>query len=160
MEQERAQQAREERVVRILTQDIEGKMEIYAGLAKIKGVSWSLANATCKKLGIDKRKKVGSFTDEELKKISKFLKNPKVPTYLLNRRNDYDTGEDKHLVGGDLELRHEFDIKKLKKIKSYRGLRHMLGLPMRGQRTRSNFRKHRAKGAGIKKKVKTNEKKA
>ena len=77
-----------------------------------------------------------------------------MPKYLLNRRSDFEEGEHKHLVGSDLELQKDFDIKRLKKIKSYRGFRHMSGLPSRGQRTKSNFRKNKAKGAGIKKKVK------
>ena len=51
-----------------------------------------------------------------------------------------------------LELQKEFDIKRLKKIKSYRGIRHTLGLPSRGQRTKGNFRPHKMKGVGIKKK--------
>ena len=143
-----------ERMVRILSRDIEGGMKIYPGLTKIKGVSWTLANAVCKKLNIDKNKKIGSLTDEEIKKISEFIKNPKVPEYILNRRKDFETGENKHLVGSDLELQTEFDVKRLKKIKSYRGFRHMAGLPSRGQRTKSNFRKNKRKGAGIKKKNK------
>jgi len=43
-------------------------------------------------------------------------------------------------------LQTEFDIKRLKKIKSYRGLRHVLGQPVRGQRTRGHFRKNKAVG--------------
>lgn len=144
----------DERMVRIISKDIEGKMKIYPGLTKIKGVSWGMANATCGVLKIDKNRKIGSLTDNEVKTISEFLKNPKVPNYLLNREKDFETGEDKHLVGGDLELQKEFDIKRLKKIKSYKGYRHISGLPLRGQRTRSNFRKNRKKGAGIKKKGK------
>jgi len=142
----------ETRIVRILSRDIEGGMTIYAGLTKIKGVSWTLSNAVCKKLNIDKKRKIGSLTIDEVKKISNFLKNPDVPSYLINRRKDFETGEDKHLTGSDLELRKEFDIKRLKKIKSYRGFRHMSNLPVRGQRTRSHFRRNRAKGSGIKKK--------
>ena len=144
----------EERIIRILSKDIEGKMKIYPGLTNIKGVSWSLSNAVCKILKIDKNRKIGSLTDEEIKTISEFIKNPKVPKYLINRRTDFETGEDKHLVGSDLDLRTEFDIKRLKKIKNYKGYRHMSGLPVRGQRTRSNFRKNRKKGVGIKKKQK------
>ncbi|MFC1710697.1 30S ribosomal protein S13 [Nanoarchaeota archaeon] len=143
-----------ERIVRILSEDIEGEMKIYPGLAKIKGVSWGLSNAVCKVLKIDKTKKIGSLSETEIKKISEFIKNPEVPLYLLNRRQDLESGKDKHLTGSDLELQKEFDIKRLKKIKSYRGFRHASGLPMRGQRTRSNFRKNKAKGAGIKKKSK------
>ena len=143
-----------EKVVRILSEDIEGGMKIYPGLTKIKGVSWGLSNAICKILKIDKNRKIGSLTAEEIKTISEFIKKPKVPEYLLNRRDDFETGENKHLVGSDLDLTKEFDIKRLKKIKSYRGLRHLIGLPLRGQRTKSNFRFNRRKGAGIKKKKK------
>ncbi|MBR9701488.1 30S ribosomal protein S13 [Candidatus Pacearchaeota archaeon] len=148
------EQKAEERIVRIASKDIEGGMKIYAGLTKIKGVSWGLSNAACKILKIDKNKKIGSLTKDEVKKITDFIKNPKVPSYILNRQQDFESGEDKHLVESDLELRKEFDIKRLKKIKSYRGFRHMSGLPMRGQRTKSNFRRNKPKGAGIKKKGK------
>ncbi len=142
------------RIVRILSKDIEGNMTTYAGLTKIKGISWSLSNAICKKLKIDKKGKIGSLTKDEIDKISEFVKKIDIPKHLVNRQKDLETGEDKHLVGADLELRKEFDIKKLKKIKSYKGYRHVLGLPVRGQRTRSNFRKNKSKGVGIKKKKK------
>ena len=142
----------EERMIRILSTDIEGKMKIFPGLTKVKGISWSLSNAVCKVLKIDKNRKIGSLTDEEIKKIIDFIKNLKVPAFLFNRRSDFETGENKHLTGSDLELRKEFDIKRLKKIKSYRGYRHGAKLPLRGQRTRGNFRRNKAKGVGIKKK--------
>ena len=45
-----------------------------------------------------------------------------------------------HLISTDLKLRKEFDIKFMKKIKSYKGMRHASGLPVRGQRTRAHFR--------------------
>lgn len=156
MEKEKISEEKDykEKIVRILSKDIEGRMKVYAGLTKIKGVSWSFANAVCNTLEIDKNRKIGSLTAEEIKKIEDFLKKAEVPAFLLNRQKDFETGEDKHLTGTDLELRKEFDIKKLKKAKSYRGFRHMAGLPMRGQRTKSNFRRNRAKGSGIKKKVK------
>ena len=151
------EKGREDRVVRLLSTDIEGKMTIYSGLTKIKGVSWGMANAICNSMRLDKKKKIGSLTEDELDQITKFVKSPKLPEYLFNRAKNVETGEDQHLIGSDLELRKEFDIKKLKKIKSYRGIRHNSRLPLRGQRTRSNFRKNRAKGAGIKKKVKKTE---
>lgn len=144
----------EERVVRILSKDIEGGMKIYPGLTKVKGISWSMSNALCKILKLDKNRKIGSLTNQEIEKLSEFMKNPKIPKHLSNRKSDFETREDKHLIGSDLEFKKEFDIKRLKKIKSYRGFRHMAGLPTRGQRTKSNFRKNKAKGAGIKKKGK------
>jgi len=161
MVQEQKQKTEEEkykeRMIRILSEDIEGGMTVYAGLTKIKGISWSLANAICKVLKIDKNRKIGSLTDAEVKKISDFIKNPQIPSFIFNRRFDFETGKDRHITGTNLELQKEFDIKRLKKIKSYKGIRHSAGLPVRGQRTRSHFRKNKAKGAGIKKKVKAVE---
>ncbi len=144
----------EERIIRILSTDIEGKMKIFPALTKIKGISWSFSNAICKILKINKNQKIGSLNDEETKKVVEFIKNPSVPKFILNRRIDFETGKDKHIIGVDLELQNEFDIKRLKKIKSYKGYRHMSKLTVRGQRTRGNFRKNRAKGVGIKKKSK------
>ncbi len=60
---------REERLVRILSKDIEGRMKVYTGLTKIKGISWSFSNAVCNSLKIDKNKTIGNLTDEEIKKI-------------------------------------------------------------------------------------------
>lgn len=149
---ERPSENREDRVVRILARDIEGSSRISAGLAKIKGISWGFSNAICHALKIDKNRKIGSLSQEEIDKISDFAKSPKVPGFILNRRFDFDSGEDQHLLGSDLMLRNEFDVKRLKKIKSYKGVRHGAGLPVRGQRTRSNFRSNRKRGVGIKKK--------
>ncbi|MEK6844746.1 MAG: 30S ribosomal protein S13 [Nanoarchaeota archaeon] len=139
------------RIIRIMQKDIEGGMKIYPGLTKIKGISWSLSNAVCKKLNFDKNRKIESLEASEIKKLEEFLKNPDIPIYLKNRQKDFETGKDEHLVGSNLELRKEFDIKRLKKIKAYRGYRHAAGLPVRGQRTRAHFRKNRSRGAGIKK---------
>lgn len=154
MEQEIPTPRDEDRVIRIMSKDIEGKMGLYAALTKIKGISWAMSNAICKTFRFSKTKKIGSLTDEETKKLVDFIKNPKLPSHLLNRRFDFETGEDRHVTGNDLDLRKEFDIKRLKGIKSYRGLRHLLGLPVRGQRTKGNFRKNRMRGVGIKKKNK------
>jgi small subunit ribosomal protein S13 len=159
MEQRKPEQKQQGRIVRILSKDIEGNMSIYAGLTKIKGISWGMSNAICKSLKIDKKRKIGSITPEEMTKMLEFIKSPKIPNYLKNRRQDFETGEDKHLVSSDLELRKEFDIKRLKKIRSYRGLRHLVGLPLRGQRTKGHFRKNRSRGVGIKKKKKSEVKK-
>lgn len=152
------EQKAEDKIIRILGKDIEGRMSIYSGLTKIKGISWSMSNAICKKLGIDKRKKIGSLTQDEINKIIDFVKSGKIPEHLKNRRKDFDSGDNKHLIGSDLDLRKEFDIKRLKKIRNYRGVRHSAGLTLRGQRTKGNFRRNRAKSVGIKKKKKVEKK--
>ena len=135
-----------ESIIRILSTDIPGNKNIYTGLTKIKGVSWSFSNAICNVLKIPKNKKIKELAREEIDKISDFIKNPRLPDFLMNRRKDIESGKDKHLIGPDLDLQKEFDIKRLKKIRSYRGKRHSLGQPVRGQRTRSHFRKNKAVG--------------
>lgn len=154
MEEQSKQDKEDERkIMRIMSTDVPGNKNLYAGLAKIKGVSWGFSNALCKSLKLDKKRKFSSLKDDEIKKISEFIKNPKLPAWLVNRRRDRDSGNDMHLSGSDLDLRKEFDIKRLKKIRSYRGLRHSLGQPTRGQRTRSHFRKNKSVGVIKKGKV-------
>jgi len=133
-------------LVRILSTDLPGNKSVYAGLTKINGVSWSFSNAVCRALKIDKKKKIEELSKEEIKKIEDFFKNPEVKSFLKNRRKEMESGKDLHLIGSDLDLRKEFDIKRLKKIRAYRGMRHALGLPVRGQRTKAHFRKGRAVG--------------
>ena len=98
-------------------------------------------------LNLDKKKQVGYLTEEEVKKIESLIKNPEsIPDWMLNRQKDLKDGKSKHLVSGDLKLTKGFDIKRLQRIKSYRGLRHAAGLPCRGQRTRAHFRKGKSLG--------------
>ena len=155
--QEKPRKIEEASIVRITQTDIIGRKQIYVGLTKIKGISWSFANALCSKLNLDKRRKISSLSEEEIKKIEDFIKNPELPVFLLNRRKDLDTGKDVHLLTTDLELRKDFDIRRLKKVRSYRGLRHALGQPVRGQRTRAHFRQ-KGKAVGVIKKAKVGKK--
>lgn len=140
-------------IVRIMQTDIPGEKKIIVGLTNIKGISWSFSNAICRKLKIDIDKKIGELNEKEVEKIIEFIKKPDVPRFLLNRRNDFETGEDSHAIGNDLDLKKEFDIRRLKKIRTYRGLRHATGQPTRGQRTRSHFRaRGKKKSVGVQKK--------
>jgi len=140
-----------ETLVRILQTDIPGNKNTYVGLTYIKGVSFAMSNAICHILKLDKKKKVVDLSKEELEHINEGIKNLEVPLFMKNRRNDFDTGEDEHLLISDLDLRKEFDIKRLRKIRCYKGSRHARGLPVRGQRTRSHFRSTgRNKAVGVK----------
>lgn len=134
-------ETKQESLIRIVATDIPARLSVYAGLTKIKGISWSMSAAICNTLNIDKKKKISSLTEEEIEKITTFIKNPQLPFWLLNRRKDIETGKDRHLITTELDLQREFDIRKMKKIKCYKGIRHMLGQPVRGQRTRAHFRK-------------------
>ncbi len=129
-------------LVRIANADIPGKKDIYHALQRINGVSFSFSNAVCNALNIDRKRKIGDIPDQELKQLEDFIKHPTtLPAFLLNRRKDLETGKNIHLIGTDLKLQKEFDIRLMKKVKSYKGMRHAYGLPVRGQRTRGNFRK-------------------
>jgi small subunit ribosomal protein S13 len=139
------QQLEEVTLVRILGKDIRGDKAIFAGLTLIQGISWAFANAVCKILDLDKKKKIQEMTAEEIKSLEECIREASVPVFLKNRQKDFETGEDGHISGIDLKLRKEFDIKRLKKIKSYKGVRHNYNLPVRGQRTKANFRKNRKK---------------
>ena len=59
---------------------------------------------------------------------------------MLNRRRGPLTGEDKHLLTSDLELTQKMDIERMMRVKSWKGVRHSLGLKVRGQRTRTTGR--------------------
>ncbi len=140
-------------LVRIANTDIKGEKSILYALKKIKGVSIMYANMACINAGIDAHKKAGDLTDAEVKSLEKELLQPNAPAWILNRRKDPETGEDKHLIGSDLIFTHDNDLKEMKKMRSYRGVRHMLRLPSRGQRTKSNFRRNKGKAiSGLKKK--------
>ena len=146
------QEERNEILVRILGYDIPGSRNLQAGLTRIKGVSWAISNLLCIKLNIAKNKKIETLTKDEIAKIEAFLRNPQLPVFFFNRRFDRETGETKHYIGSYLDIKKEFDIKRLKEIRSYKGIRHGAKLPVRGQRTRSHFRK-KAKPMGVKKKA-------
>ena len=134
--------------------DVQGTLKTVYALTKIKGVSLSLASSILKKAGVNPDLRVGFLTETDLNKIEEIIREPTkygLPTWLFNRRKDAETGKDIHLTGPDLEMANREDITKHKKIKSYKGIRHIQGLPVRGQRTRTSFRKGAVVGVSRKK---------
>ena len=141
--------------VRIANTDLDGNKPISHALIKIKGISFMFSNAICNAAAIQKAKKTGYLTDDEISRIDEVIKEPlrfNLPSWLLNRKKDPEDNADRHLIGPTLTFTQDNDIKMMKKIKSYRGIRHSLGQPVRGQRTKSNFRKNKGKVTGVKKK--------
>ena len=143
-------------LVRIANTDLGGAKQIYHALTKIKGINFVFANMLCNLANVNKTKKTGLLSEQEVSRLDEIIKDPlkfRVPSWMFNRRRDYETDEAKHLIGPDLRFTQDNDIKRLKKIKSYKGTRHSSGLPVRGQRTKSNFRKNKGKGSlGVKRK--------
>ncbi len=144
-------------LIRIANADVHGEDSLYIGLTHIRGVSHMMAAAVCTVLKMDRRKKAGSLSDVEIKSIEAVLKNPdQLPKWLLNRRTEYESGETKHLSSTDLAFNTDNDIKMMKKMKSYKGVRHAQGLPVRGQSTKAHFRHGTA--VGVTKKAKAGKK--
>lgn len=140
-------------IIRIAGVDMKGDKKLYVSLQRIKGVGPSIANAVCKIGKMNKNRKVGTLTDDEIKNIEKILSNIKehVTVWMLNRRADPETGENYHLITSNLKFTNENDIKKMIERRTYKGVRHAYGLPVRGQRTRSSFRKGKSVGVVRKK---------
>ena len=142
-------------IVRIAQVDIPGDKPLNISLRKIKGVGFNLAAVACNLAGIKQGAKTGELTDVQIKKLNEVLMNPVtagIPVWMFNRRKDYETGEDQHLLIGTLDFAKDNSIKLLRKIKCYRGIRHSARRPVRGQRTKANFRKSKGKVVGVAKK--------
>lgn len=107
-------------MLRIQGHVIPEQKNIRIGLTAVYGVGRSKSKKILEKLSIDPAKKVKDITDAEEKKINDELKE--------------------HLLENDLRREVNSFIKRLKEIKCYRGMRHNLGLPVRGQATRKNGR--------------------
>jgi len=130
-------------VVRLAGTDVDGSLLLPYALASIKGIGLTTALAILRKLKLNPMKRAGFLTQEEIAAIEAAVTNIKklgIPAWLLNRRKDYETGEDMHLIGAELILKAKQDIEREKKIKSLRGIRHALGLKVRGQRTHTTGR--------------------
>ena len=136
-------------IVRIIGTDIDGLKKLPIGLLKIKGINNRLADAIVKVAGFNPGMGVGNLTDAEIKKLENIIKEPSkfgVPVWLLNRRKDLETGKDLHLTGPDLTLSTRTGIKLMVESRSWKGVRHSLGLKVRGQKTRTTGRKGRVVG--------------
>ncbi len=111
---------------RVIGVDIPDNKRLEISLTYIYGVGRKLSNEILKKLGLNPDMRAHKLTEEEIAKISALLQ-----------------GE--YVVEGDLRRQIQNNIKRLVSIHSYRGLRHRLGLPVRGQRTQKNARTRKGK---------------
>jgi small subunit ribosomal protein S13 len=113
-------------VARIAGVDLPKQKRSEIGLTYIYGLGRSSSQKILTKAGVDWNKRVNDLTDEEVAKIRSII-----------------TSEYK--VEGALRSEVQMNIKRLTDIGSYRGIRHRKGLPVRGQRTRTNARTRKGK---------------
>lgn len=140
-------------IVRIAGKDLNGALPVSSALRGIKGVGHRMAKniavAFERQSGVQPDFALGKISEEQEKKLEEIVLNPKnfgIAAWALNRQHDKETGNDIHVVSNDLAFALRQDIQRLNEIKSYRGLRHVWGLPVRGQKTRST---HRRKGGVV-----------
>ncbi len=129
-------------IVRLANTDLDGQRPLELALTGIKGVGIRLAQMLADALDVPRREKIGNLSDEQVEELASILDDlpARVPSWALNRRSDFWTGEDIQLIGSDIDMRRREDINRLKMIRSYRGIRHETGQRVRGQRTRNNGR--------------------
>lgn len=139
-------------ILRIAGKDITGSKKLIVALSEIKGIGYNFAQVLLQSLNISPNIRVGFLTDKELSDIEAAIKNPSrsgMPYWYVNRRKDMDTGSDQHLITSDLDFAISNDIDREKNVMSWRGYRHMFGLRVRGQCTRTTGR--RGGAVGVKK---------
>ena len=135
-------------IVRIAGKDVDGRLSLQRALESVKGLGHNMSHALSQeiesKLGIAKSTSVGALDEASLSKIEKALKDPValgIPSFMLNRRKDFETGNDLHLVGSDLTFATRQDISREVSLRTWKGYRHQYGQRVRGQHTRSTGRK-------------------
>ena len=136
-------------IVRLAGRDLDGTRRVAYALTRIKGINIRLADAIVKKAEVPPDKRLGFLSEAEIRRIEEAISNINnydIPSWLLNRRKDLETGRDIHLITSDLDLKVKEDIEREQAMKSWRGYRHSYGLKVRGQRTRTTGRKGRVVG--------------
>ena len=143
-------------IIRVARTDIDGSAKIGTALSAVKGVGQRLSRILVTAAGLNPEQRAGFITDEDIAKLEEILKEPQkfgIPKWMVNRRKDMATGQDKHVIGADLDFQLKMDVDYLMKTKCWRGIRHGLGLKVRGQRTRCTGRKGRTVGVTRKRRV-------
>lgn len=111
---------------RVIGIDIPDNKRLEISLTYIYGIGRCLSNEIIQKLQLDRNMRAHKLTQDDLARINNML-------------------QAEYTVEGDLRRQIQNNIKRLVNIHAYRGLRHRLGLPVRGQRTRTNSRTRKGK---------------
>jgi len=134
---------REKVFFRKLRSQVDGNAKIEYGLTQIRGVGRRFAQAIVRVAKIDHNLRIGAIPEKDLNRIEEIIIAPitnGIPAWMVNRKKDLVTGEDLHIIGNRLELSVRRDIDRMKRIRSYKGVRHNRGLKVRGQKTKSTGR--------------------
>ncbi len=111
---------------RIIGIDIPGNKRLVISLTYLYGIGTAVSKEIVQKLGLDENMRAHNLTEEDISKLNALLTSS-------------------YTVEGDLRRQVQGNIKRLISSNSYRGMRHRVGLPTRGQRTRTNARTRKGK---------------
>ena len=134
---------REKVFFRKLRSQVDGNAKVEHGLTQIRGVGRRFAQAIIRVAKISPDLRIGAIPEKDLNRIEEIIISPianGIPVWMVNRKKDLVTGENLHIIGNRLELSVRRDIDRMKRIRSYKGVRHNRGLKVRGQRTKSTGR--------------------
>ncbi len=140
-------------IVRIAQTDLDGRKAAQYALTGLRGIGIRTARILTRSAGVDPTSTMGYLNDEQIEglreSVAHFTSN--IPPWMFNRKKSYVTGQDEHLLGPQLELALREDLNRMKKTRSYRGIRHERGHKVRGQRTKSTGRRGATVGVQRKK---------
>ncbi len=117
-------------MARLFGVNLPQEKKIFIALTYIYGIGMSRSKKILEATGINPDKRVKELTEEDFSKIRNYI-------------------DQNYKVEGDLRQIIRENIRRLKDIKAWRGIRHIIGLPVRGQRTRHNARSHKGKARAV-----------
>ncbi len=128
--------------VRVRNTDLDGTRSVQTALTGIAGIGRHTAVTIAQIADVDQHAIMGKLDESKVERIRQAVENytASVPEWMMNRPKDVYTGETKHLFATDVQLTIDEDINRMRKIRSYRGIRHETGQKVRGQRTKSTGR--------------------
>ena len=137
--------------VRIGRTDLDGTKSVERSLSELPGIGRRTARIIADEAGVDRTATFGALEEETIDEVVTLVENyaEEVPEWLTNRQRDFYTGETTHETGNDLQLTRQHDLNRMKMINSYKGVRHMRGQKVRGQRTKSTGRSEGTIGVNV-----------
>ena len=137
--------------VRIGQSDLDGTKSVERSLSELKGIGKRMARIVADKANVDRQATFGALDEDDIEDVVDVVESldEHVPSWMVNRQEDFFTGETTHVTGSDLEESRRHDINRMKMISSYKGVRHKRGKKVRGQRTKSTGRTEGTIGVNI-----------